>query len=467
MSEYAIHCGRADRQGKRVVIITVDDREADRDELDTLAAWQREKWRSRVIEKLGLPESEHEGLESELIRKSDLADAEAQALAAGKPRVTCMADVQGENIAWLWPERFALGKLSIISGDPGLGKGFLTLDMVARVTNGATWPDDERFAAPRGSAVIITCEDGMGDTVKPRLVATGADCRRVFHLDGIEDRDGERSFDLSRDLPVLAQVVAEASDCRLVVIDPISAFLGAVDSHKNADVRRVLAPLGELAAEHRVAVIGVNHLRKGAGPAAYRTMGSLAFTAAARAVFAVAKDSSDPDRRLFLPIKNNIGNDRDGLAYRITDCGIGGKPAVEWERGPVATTADDALSQERPARGRPSEDRDDAADWLRGALSQGPRLANDVIEEAREAEGIAKRTLDRARKELHVVAYREKVPGPWSWKLPDEPSQGCHNPKDSNYGNLGNLAKTSGNNAIFVLRNGQKSQGCHNSVDEW
>ena len=218
---------------------------------------------------------------------------------------------------------------------------------------------------------------------------------------------------MASDLPALEQAIERLRDCRLVVIDPVTAYLGdRHDSHKAADVRGLLAPLGELAARHRVAVVAVSHLNKGNGAAMYRTMGSLAFVAAARAAWCVSRDRENPERRLFLPIKNNLGSDLTGLAYALVD------GMVAWERDPVTVTADEALRVEPERRGPAPDDRNEAAEFLSAALADGPRPAKELTDEAREAHGISRATLHRAKRELRVRAYRPSVPGPWWWCLP-------------------------------------------------
>ncbi len=345
----------------------------------------------------------------------------------GAPVVVRLADVRPEPVAWLWPGRFALGKLTLIAGDPGLGKSFLTLDMASRVSTGTGWPDGggERFAP--GGVVLLSAEDAIADTIRPRLDAAGADVRRIVALEAIQSRadsgrESIRAFDLSRDLPALELAIRLVDACRLVVIDPVTAYLGGIDSHKNADIRALLAPLGALATRHRVAVVAVTHLNKSAGGLAiYRLMGSLAFAAAARSAWAVAKDRVDPRRRLMLPIKNNIAPDTGGLAYRIESSGVDGCPLVTWEPDPVDASAEDALSGDLENGGGRTE-RDDAADWLRNVLADGPRPARDMERDAREA-GFSLASVRRAKAAIGVASRKAAFGGPWEWVLPSEDSQ--------------------------------------------
>jgi hypothetical protein len=361
----------------------------------------------------------------------------------GAPVIVRLSEVKPEPVEWLWPGRIALGKLTLIAGDPGLGKSFLTLDMAARVSRGWAWPDAPDAAAPPGGVVLLSAEDGIADTIRPRLDAAGADVDRIVAVEAIRTvgdhgRESARTFDLSRDLPALEWAIQSVDGCRLVVIDPVTAYLGGVDSHKNAEIRGLLAPLGAIAEQHRVAVVAVTHLNKsGGGPAIYRTMGSLAFAAAARAAWAVSKDKDDPRRRLVLPLKNNIAPDMGGLAYRIEPVGAGGCPVVTWEPDPVNVSADDALAADRGDDER--TERDDAAEWLRDYLGDGPKLARDVLTESKAA-GFSKRTIDRAKRVACVRTRKEAFGGGWVWALdahaqerqPD--AEGCHTPHGGNLG---------------------------------
>lgn len=345
----------------------------------------------------------------------------------GAPVIVRLSAVKPEPVAWLWPGRIALGKLTLIAGDPGLGKSLLTLDMASRVSTGAGWPDHRGERITPGGVVLLSAEDGVADTIRPRLDAAGADVARIVALEAIRSvgdngRESARTFDLSRDLPALEAAIGSVDGCRLVVIDPVTAYLGGVDSHKNAEIRGLLAPLGAIAERHRVAVVAVTHLNKsGGGPAIYRAMGSLAFAAAARAAWAVSKDKDDPRRRLLLPIKNNIAPDTGGLAYRIEPLGVDGCPVVAWEPDPVNVSADDALAGDRDDGGGRTE-RDDAADWLRDLLAHGPRPARDVERDARDA-GYSIATVRRAKAAIGVVSRKPAFGGPWEWTLPAEDAQ--------------------------------------------
>lgn len=378
-----------------------------------------------------------EEIRERILSLADAAPAwtpKASAPASG-PVLVCMADVKPEPVRWLWPSRFAIGKLTMLAGDPGLGKSFITLDMAARVSRGDGWPDSPASTCAPGGVVLLSAEDDLADTIRPRLDMAKADVTRIRALTtvriGIDPASGKpifAPFNLAQHLPMLEGAIRQVADCRLVIIDPISAYLGGTDSHKNADVRGLLAPMTELAARYGVSIVAVNHLRKGEGPAMYRTMGSLGFIAAARAAYAFSKDNDDPtgSRRFMLPIKNNVGNDKTGLAYRLL-AGCGGIPAVAWEPDPVSMSVDDALRNDDHAGGKDDggTERQEAVAWLRAALAAGPVEARNVYDRAQK-DGIAKRTLDRAKHDLRVIAYREGfgADGSWRWKLPQAPDDG-------------------------------------------
>jgi putative DNA primase/helicase len=336
-----------------------------------------------------------------------------------------LSDIQAKPIRWLWPGRIARGKVSMLAGHPGLGKSQLTASMAAIVTTGGYWPVD-KTRCERGNVVFISAEDDVADTIRPRLEAAGADLDRVVILDAVLEDGGtrQRAFNLKADLSRLGQMLEYIGDVALVVIDPITAYLGNTDSHKNADMRALLSPLGELAGRHGAAVVCVSHLNKGGGgEALMRVTGSLAFVAAARAAFLIARDQGDKHRRLFLPIKNNIGNDESGLAFTIESATLSGgieTSLVSWENEAVTITADEAMAPE----GDPEERSvlDDAKVFLTNLLADGPVSSRQIRADA-EGAGFAWRTIQRAQKALDIDAYKGGMKEGWLWMLP---------PKDAN-----------------------------------
>ena len=166
----------------------------------------------------------------------------------------CLADIEPVPIQWFWEDRFALGKLSLVAGVPGLGKSQLMCAMAAAASTGGRWPDGT--AAPQGSVIFITCEDDAADTIRPRLDAAGADVKRVHLLDWALGKLQDRQhFDVNEHVPALTSLVSSLGDVRLIVIDPITAYLGRMDSHVTADVRGALNPLQTLAAETGPAIM--------------------------------------------------------------------------------------------------------------------------------------------------------------------------------------------------------------------
>jgi putative DNA primase/helicase len=358
----------------------------------------------------------------ELIRLTDEAPMfEPDLIDVSRPIVVSLADVKPLPIDWLWFNRIPLGMFTLILGDPGLGKSFLTLYMATKVSTGGTWPDSEtpENSAPKGSVVILTAEDDLAHVVRPLLDALGADTTKIIALEGVKikdenDREHCEYFNLQRDLPALQQAIRNQKDTKLVVIDPLSAYLGGrIDSHKDADVRSVLRPLVELSEQCAVAVIGVTHLNKNpTGKVVYQAMGSLAFLAAARTAWLVTADPNEPDskRRLLTPAKHNVLIEPTGLAFEIID----GK--VVFENEPLDITADQALSTVSTIE---PEALNKAKTWLAEQLPQGSAVTAAEIFRQAEEEGIKKGTLRRAKQELGVVSYALSSEGKlhWFWRI--------------------------------------------------
>jgi hypothetical protein len=345
------------------------------------------------------------------------------------PMLTVLSEVKPEAIQWLWEGKLALGKLAGWAGAPGDGKSIASLDVAARITTGADWPDGSKSIA--GSVLLISSEDGLADTVRPRLDAHGADVSKVHHFSAIKRVVNGRSYQelfTLKQIRELDMTLKNLPDCRLVIIDPVGSFFGIeADSNGDAAVRSVLAPIAALAEQCNVAVLLVMHTRKEAGERADdAVMGSRAFTGIVRSMWHIRRDEQNPERRLFLPGKNNSARAVTGLAYKVVD--QNGVAKVVWEPGPVEMPADEAVKRGRAGEGGAdlrSEHREEIQQWLEKQLANGPKPAGTskngapqpgtIIEEAR-AMGYAWRTVQRAASNMGVM--RAKQGNTTVWLLP-------------------------------------------------
>ena len=336
----------------------------------------------------------------------------------------CAANHPAEPVDWLWPGRIAIGKVTLIAGDPGLGKSVLALDVAARVTRGLAWPEEgsgfgvqdpklnpePRTLNPPGSVLILSASDDLADTIRPRLDAMGADPSRVFVLPSITD--------LRHDFGQLKAAVDRVPNCRLIIVDPLNAFVGPSDSHFHTVVRRVLTPLMRLATEKRIAVLAITQFRKNDGAAIHRAAGSTGFVATARALWTVCRDPRDESRNLFLPLKHNLTATARGLAFRLEEEPISGAPRIAWE--PQVAVPSGAAAFTRPAKPRePSPERQAARDWLQNILAAGPRPARLILEEGEQV-GFLVRTLRRAFHELGGHTAKRGLVQGWWWSLADQ-----------------------------------------------
>jgi hypothetical protein len=313
-----------------------------------------------------------------------------------------------ETVRWLWPRYLPRGALGSLDGDPGCGKSMLTLDLAARLTRGAGWPDGSP-GGPPGTAILFPAEDARDRVVHPRLIAAGADRNRVF-VYGTPDAP-DRPPCLPRDLSDLTALVERVRP-DLMVLDPLPYFLTAASS--GAVVRSVLSALAGLAGRFDVTILLVRHLMKfGRLKALYRGLGTIGIVGAARAGLLVAQDPRDAKRFVLTALKSNHGSTPDALAYRIKD--ERGVAVVEWI-GPTAVTAEEA--SRGPDRAEPKGVLA-AAEWLVQALSAGELPALEVLARALKA-GISERTLERAKAEIHVRTRQVRIgrQRAWAWSLP-------------------------------------------------
>jgi hypothetical protein len=384
-------------------------------------------------------------------RSDDAADSTKPGLV-----LECLADVAARPVSWLWKGHIPLGAITLLVGRPGEGKSFVTLDFAARLTRGTPWPDGSD--CPKGSVILMSAEDHPATTIRPRLDAAGADVGRVHLLSAIryvDDRGPYERLITLADVDAIAEAIKCTPDCRLVIIDPIGAYLGAqVDAHRDNEVRGILRPIAQLAERHEVAVLIVAHRRKSDGLTADDlALGSRAFTAAARAVWHLTHDPQNKARRLLLPGKLNLASRTSGMAFSI----VGDPPRLAWETNPVAMDADDALRAESRRPGPSAEATAAAVAWLRTALAAGPRPAKELMD-AWCGQGGSEKTLRRAKTALKVEACRFVVAGPWWWKLPArEPAQMANTPQGGDLGHLGHLAKNQG--ILHILSPQQSPDG--------
>ena len=329
-----------------------------------------------------------------------------------------------KSIQWLWPNRYALGKLGLLVGLPDEGKGQVFCDMAARVTKGSDWPCDEG-KAPKGNVILLTAEDDINDTIVPRLVAADADLDRIEIVKMVRANEKERMFSLVTDLDLLRDKIKQVGDVKLVQIDPITAYLGntngKMDSYRTTDVRAVLGPVVEFAAGVNAAVVGIMHFNKktDVNNALLRISDSLAFGATARHVYAVVDDAEN-ERKLFVKGKNNLASSATkSLAYRFggREVGVDSEtgeaifaPHILWENKHVDVTAAEAMATVKSPAAR-----DEAKKFLTDILANGP-VSTTEIEDAATGNGISKRTLERAKRELGITAEKN---GQWYWRLPD------------------------------------------------
>lgn len=341
------------------------------------------------------------------------------------------SEIEPQIIEWLWPQRIARGKLSVIDGDPGTGKSTLTIDIAARVSKGANFPDGS--LCPRGKAVLLSAEDGPGDTIVPRLESAEAELDGVVVVHPSLGTAGQGLISLPRDLQKVEDTVLRIRAC-LVVIDPLSAFLSAeIDGYKDQDVRKLTSALASMAERTKSAVVLVRHLSKGErANAMYRGLGSIGTIAAARSAFLVAPDPRDDSanqRRLFVGVKSNLASLPDALAFNLVEDARFRTSRIEWSNDPVQISAEEALfSRVR----REDVGLSSAVAFLTSQLTSGPKPTAE-IERLGEEHGIAKRTVERARECMRIVTHKAKGELNSSWFM-HLPGASCARCEAGNFG---------------------------------
>lgn len=335
------------------------------------------------------------------------------------PEIVTISDVVPEKVSWLWPGRIPRGKLTVLDGDPGLGKSTITLDLGACISMGRPLPDSHESREPEG-VVVLSAEDGLADTIRPRLEAAGADLSKVAAIKGILDGGEHRPLGIPGDVTHIETAITKVN-AALVIIDPLMAFLsGTVNSHRDQDIRRALHTLSDLAERTGAAILIIRHLNKapGASPL-YRGGGSIGIIGAARSGLVVGKDPEDESRRVLAVTKSNLGAEPPSLAYTIENDPLFNVSRIRWH-GVVNLSANQILPT--GDGGQDTGALAEAKAVLKDILAQGPMPSRWVKKQAKEA-GIADRTLDRAKQVLGVRSDKSGGIGGadscWKWSLPE------------------------------------------------
>ena len=306
-----------------------------------------------------------------------------------------MRDVEVESINWLWYPFIPYGKVTIIQGDPGEGKTTLVLQIIARLTKGESIIDEKE--KPPINVIYQTAEDGLADTIKPRLLSADADCSKMLV---IYDSDTPLTMRDAR----LEQAIIE-TNAKLVVLDPIQGFLGAdVDMHRANEIRPIMKHMSELAEKYKCAIILIGHMNKcSVGKSAYRGLGSIDFQAAARSVLIVGRIKDEPEIRVVCQTKSSLAPEAKAVAFRLSE-----ENGFEWV-GEYDVSADDLLSG--TVKGTKKQA---AMDFLENLLADGKMAQTEITELARQ-KGISDKTLRNAKDELKIKSKR--VNNQWYWSF--------------------------------------------------
>ena len=319
-----------------------------------------------------------------------------------------MEQVEIEKIDWLLYPFIPFGKVTIVQGDPGEGKTTMVLQIIAKLTKGeAVLPSDsdesdleeKTMDLEPVNVIYQTAEDGLGDTIKPRLLSAGADCSRVMVID--DDDQALTMMDARLEEAIIK------TNARLVVLDPIQGFLGtAVDMHRANEIRPLMKRVAVLAEKYHCAIILIGHMNKNSnGKSSYRGLGSIDFQAAARSVLIVGRIKDEPEIRVVCHVKSSLAPEGKSIAFRLDkDTGF------EWI-GEYDISADDLLSGDN--RGQKIHA---AKEFLKEILASGSVAQTKVAEEA-ESRRIKKKTLWNAKKELEIDSV--KIGNQWFCMLPE------------------------------------------------
>jgi RecA/RadA recombinase len=316
-------------------------------------------------------------------------------------KIQYYSTVISQDIEWLWYPYIPYGRITVIQGDPGEGKTTFVLQLAAKLSTGQPLPECDG-AAPPQNVIYQSTEDGIADTIKPRLISAGADCDRIAFID-------DTAYPLTLNDERLEHAICECN-ARLLVLDPLQAFIGSdSDMHRANEMRPLMHKLAEIAERTRCAVVIIGHMNKAAGSKGlYRSLGSIDITAAARSVLLIGRLKDEPLIRVMTQIKNNLAPEGRSVAFEMVSSG-----GIRWI-GYYDISSDDLLS----GANQPDNTKlEQARALLREALASKPMLCSEGYALCRR-NGIGKRTTETA-KQLEDIKSVKMLDG-WYWTLEDE-----------------------------------------------
>lgn len=324
----------------------------------------------------------------------------AKRMSEKSSQIQYYSSVTPQEVEWLWYPYIPYGRITVIQGDPGEGKTTFVLQLSARISTGQPLPERDG-AAPPQNVIYQSTEDGIADTIKPRLIAAGADCDRIAFID-------DTTYPLTLDDERLEYAICECS-ARLLVLDPLQAFIGAdSDMHRANEMRPLMHKLAGIAERTRCAVVIIGHMNKASGSKGlYRSLGSIDITAATRSVLLIGRLKEEPLMRIMTQIKNNLAPEGRSIAFEMVSDG-----GIRWI-GYYDISADDLLSG-----GNHQDDSklEQARALLREALAHNPIPCAEGHALCKR-NGISKRTTETAKRLENIKSV--KMPDGWYWVLED------------------------------------------------
>lgn len=336
--------------------------------------------------------------------------------------IECFGDLTPSETLWLWDQKLPLARLIVFSGNPDCGKSVTTCDLIARFTTGTDWPDGKKNTHETADVLMLLAEDDPSEDTLPRLMAAGADVKKVHHLKMVKIKQGaktgERRLALDQDIDLMRKMLASKPEIKLIVLDPITGYFGNINMNKEQEIRRVLEPLRDLCVETRVTIIAILHFNKRSDvDVMHRVSGAVAITGVPRAVWAFGKDPEVEGEYLMTSVKGNKAKNKRGLRYQIEErmTVVGGQPVIKW-LGESMKTAEDMVARKDP-NDRAS---DKAVAFLKEILKDGKEQLCSYVTKAAESRGISESTLVRARRTLAIRNGRNS--GNHTWRLETDES---------------------------------------------